>query len=61
MNDKRSTVGEQTIGCEVTSCRYNGSGSCCELHRIEVRPCYGQDSTSGQPEDESCCGSYVRR
>ena len=61
MNNKQSEAGEQTIGCGVTSCRYNGNGSCCQLRRIEVRPCCGDKSSSGQPEDVSCCGSYVQR
>ena len=51
----------QTIGCGVTSCRYHGDGNYCELHRIEVRPCRGECSNSGRPDDESCCGSYVQR
>ena len=49
-------VGKQTIGCSVTSCRYNHSGANCELNRIEVAPrCGCQD---GSAEGESCCGSY---
>lgn len=32
-------AGSQTIGCAVTSCRYNDEGSYCMLNRIEVEPC----------------------
>lgn len=48
--------GCQTIGCRVTSCRYNRNGMGCELSRIEVEP---QNCThTGKPCDESLCGSY---
>lgn len=52
MNDN---CGKQTIGCEVTSCRFNKRGSECDLERIEVKPrcdCHTGDC------DESQCGSY---
>ncbi len=50
--------GKQTIGCEVTSCRYNNSGCECDLNRIEVRPsCH---CNSGD-ESESMCGSYCAK
>lgn len=45
----------QSIGCSVTSCRFNAQGSVCNLNRIEVKPKHG--ISSGQPE-ESMCGSY---
>ncbi len=51
-----SKAGCQTIGCRVTSCRYNQRGMACELSRIEVEPqsrCH-----TGEPCDESLCGSY---
>lgn len=54
-------TGTQTIGCSVSSCRYNDGGSYCELSRIEVRPCAGCKSHTGKPEDESLCGSYRSR
>ena len=50
-------IGNQTIGCRVTSCRYNGKGSYCELSRVQIEPCH-QKPASGRPEDESLCGSY---
>ena len=34
MNGK---TGKQTIGCGVTSCRFNDQGCDCELDRIEVK------------------------
>ena len=52
MNGK---TGKQTIGCEVTSCRFNEQGCDCELDRIEVKPkcdCHSGDCS------ESECGSY---
>jgi len=51
--------GNQTIGCEVTSCRYNREGSHCDLSRIEVMPC--RDCHDGNPAHESLCGSYRAR
>ena len=51
--------GKQTIGCRVTSCRYNRGGCDCELSRIEVEPQCGCDT--GEPCDESLCGSYKSR
>ncbi|MBO4305632.1 MAG: DUF1540 domain-containing protein [Clostridia bacterium] len=59
-NNVHERVGNQAIGCGVTSCRYNAEGSVCELHRVEIKPCYGCGNT-GKPEDESCCGSYSHR
>lgn len=53
MSDK---TGRQSIGCEVTSCRYNSHGSECDLHSIMIRPC--QNCCSGRAEDETLCGSY---
>ncbi len=50
--------GKQTIGCEVTSCRFNSRGCECDLDRIEVKPCCGCHTGK---EDESQCGSYVAK
>ena len=50
-----SKFGKQTIGCGVTSCRFNQQGCECSLERIEVRPncdCHTVDC------HESLCGSY---
>ena len=54
-----SKAGTQTIGCRVTSCRYNTSGSDCSLSRIEVEPMNG--CHTGEACDESLCGSYKCR
>lgn len=55
MNGK---TGKQTIGCEVTSCRFNEQGCDCELDRIEVKPkC---DCHSGDCSD-TLCGSYIAK
>lgn len=51
--------GKQTIGCTVVSCRHNDRGSFCELSRIQVEPMRGCEGChSGDPADESLCGSY---
>ena len=52
-------AGSQTIGCAVISCRYNDEGSYCMLNRIEVEPCC--DCHTGDPADESLCGSYMAK
>ena len=57
---EKNKIGCQTIGCRVTSCRYNDGASCCELSRIQVEPCPGRPDT-GCAEDESLCGSYAKR
>lgn len=45
------------INCNVFSCKYNNTErKQCELEEIHVMPCEGCDS--GNPEDESMCGSY---
>ena len=51
--------GKQTIGCRVTSCKHNMSGCDCELSRIEIEPQCG--CHTGEPCDESLCGSYKSR
>ena len=53
--------GNEHIGCKVTSCRYHCERGCCELDRIEVKPCRGSKSSGGRPDDESFCGSYCEK
>ena len=48
----------QSIGCEVTSCRFNKQGCDCELEHIEVRP--SCDCHSGDC-NEANCGSYTAK
>ena len=52
-------IGNQTIGCSVSHCRYNG-GEYCELSRIEVRPC-SDCGAHAQRGHESLCGNYCER
>ncbi|MDR0840042.1 MAG: DUF1540 domain-containing protein [Christensenellaceae bacterium] len=52
----KSKLGCQTIGCRVTSCCFNQTGNNCDLDRIEVEPMSG--CHTGEPCDESLCGSY---
>ena len=59
MSMSKSKAGCQTIGCKVTSCAYNRSGSNCDLDRIEVEPMMG--GHTGDPAAESLCGSYRKR
>ncbi len=50
--------GNQTIGCEVTSCRFNKEASHCDLDRISVKPkcdCHSGDCA------ETECGSYIAK
>ncbi|MDD3920216.1 MAG: DUF1540 domain-containing protein [Eubacteriales bacterium] len=54
-----SKSGNQTIGCEVTSCAFNDAGRECELEHINVMPRCG--CNNGKAEDESACGSYEKR
>ena len=54
-------IGKQTIGCHVSSCKYNDGSSYCELSQIEVQPCQDCRSHTGRPADESLCGSYCSR
>lgn len=56
----KDVIGNQTIGCSVKSCRHN-QGSYCALSRIQVQPCSGECSHTGNPADESLCGSYNAR
>ena len=49
-----------SIRCGVSSCAYNcGDEAYCSLRAIHVEPCEGCES--GNPADESMCGSYRRR
>ena len=54
-------IGNQTIACSVSSCRYNDGCAYCSLSRIEVQPCSGCKNHTGKPADESLCGSYRTR
>ena len=56
----QNKAGCQTIGCNVKSCRFNDKGTYCALARIQVEPCL-HSQNSGNPEDESLCGSYRPR
>ena len=49
---------DQSIGCEVKSCRFNERGAHCALSKICVRPAH--DSATGR-ENESLCGSYEHK
>lgn len=55
----REGIENECIGCEVTSCRYNGEGAHCELERIQIKPCRGCES--GRPDEASFCGSYSEK
>ena len=51
--------GTQTRGCSVVSSKHNTQGSYCQLSRIQVEPmCNCEGCHSGNPADESLCGSY---
>ncbi len=47
--------GQQSIGCEVSSCKYYRDNA-CNLRGIVVKPC--NNCSNGNPEDETLCGSY---
>jgi hypothetical protein len=49
---------DQSIGCEVKSCRFNERGTHCALSKICVRP--ARDCATGR-ENESLCGSYEHK
>ncbi len=50
-------TGCQTIGCKVSSCSYHDEGAeMCRLDSIRVEPMCG--CHTGDPCDESLCGSY---
>ncbi|MCL2355138.1 MAG: DUF1540 domain-containing protein [Oscillospiraceae bacterium] len=49
----------QKINCNVGSCEYNDpEDHKCELDEIVVEPC--KDCGTGEPEEESMCGSYIQ-
>ena len=50
--------GKQTIRCNVLSCTHNEDCG-CDLSAISVEPGCGRHS--GNPEEESLCGSYQCR
>lgn len=53
-------MSNQNIMCTVGSCKYNNHDTkACNLKQIEVLACKG--CMSGNPEDESMCGSYKVR
>ena len=48
---------KQLINCGVCSCQFcDEENQRCKLTSIEIRPC--SNNSSGNPEDESMCGSY---
>ena len=48
---------KQKINCTVESCVYNDcNAQKCVLDEITVEPC--EQGATGQPADESMCGSY---
>lgn len=50
-------MSEQNIRCTVGSCKYNNfDKKHCNLKQIDVLAC--KNAMSGNPEDESMCGSY---
>jgi len=49
----------QRIGCRVDSCKFNQEDCTCGLSSIEVCACPG--CGSGNPADETQCGSYKSR
>ncbi len=50
--------GNQLIKCAIKSCQYYGDGA-CTLESIQVSPC--SNMTTGLPEDETMCHSYVKK
>lgn len=49
---------DQSIGCEVKSCRFNERGRRCALKSIRI--CEAHEWATGR-ENESLCGSYEHR
>ena len=49
----------QTIECDVESCRFNDNCQYCGLDCIKVAAC--SNCHSGDPEKESMCASYKQR
>ena len=47
------------INCSVCSCKFNAPDMHkCTLSAIQVAPC--ACCKNGSPEDETCCGSYIK-
>jgi len=46
----------QSIRCQVGSCKFHEKGGACSLHAITVAPVI--DGNTGNPADESMCASY---
>lgn len=55
----KNANGNQSIGCKVTSCAHNHTGYDCALTKIDVMPC--SNCNTGNPADESMCGSYDQK
>ena len=50
---------KQKINCTVESCEHNDTEEKkCDLNEIVVEPC--NDCETGEPEEESMCGSYEK-
>lgn len=56
MHSNQAPTGNQSIHCDVMSCRHNSAGHYCALQGINVAPC--SSGNTGRPEDESMCASY---
>lgn len=56
MSMSNQNVGCQSINCGVCSCRHHMQDDTCKLQSIQVEPMCG--CNSGEPCDESLCGSY---
>ncbi len=50
--------GNQLIKCSINSCQYYSAGA-CTLQSIQVSPV--SNMTTGLPEDETMCHSYVKK
>lgn len=50
--------GNQTIECEVNSCRFNSNSEVCDLDSIRV--CPARNATPNMPHD-SMCASFKER
>jgi hypothetical protein len=48
--------GQQTIQCDVSSCKFFDRANLCTLDSIKVAPC--KHVNNGVPEDETLCSSY---
>lgn len=56
MSTSNQMVGCQCINCGVSSCRHHAQDDTCKLESIQVEPMQG--CHTGEPSDESLCGSY---